>query len=578
VISGSISGSTLTVASTQIGAVAIGQTVAGAGVAAGTIVTAGGSGSFTVSPSPQSASGTLFTEPTAAVVTGSIVPSAASAVGGITGTALNVASVSAGGYLAVGQSVTGSGVTAGTVIVGLGTGTGRAGTYVVNLSQSVASGRALTSSGSGGIMSVTAISSGTLATGRAITGAGVAAGTVITPFSAGTGGTGAYNVGVSQTVASGYLTAPMASNTQVIQTDSQAGAVERMLTYRPGGDLVRDNHVGGTLFGYSYNAAKRLVEVTQNGTAEGEYAYDFQGQRVLRWILGSAYTAYIYDEEGHLLAEHNGHTGAASVEYTWIDDLPVEQESGGATWFVHTGQIGEVQMVTNGSGSAALWSAYVDPYGTATNIGTPSITMNMRLPGQYYQAEANSLSQNGWRDYDPSLGRYIEGDLLGFDAGQNIYAYVDGNPLNFSDWQGLRYDINLLPRGSQDYTNAESIPSTHGLCIIAAHGTPNILFGPSGQQMSPEDLILRVKGTLSCVNKPIEFVACSTGASTETSQPSFAWLLAHTLGVNVYAPSTWAWPYPGGVLVIADPIDPLAADPKPDPNSLGRWVHYSPSQ
>jgi len=223
-----------------------------------------------------------------------------------------------------------------------------------------------------------------------------------------------------------------------IQTDNQSGAVQRMLTYRPGGDLLQDNHVGGTLFGYIYNAAKRLVEVTQNGTAEGEYAYDFQGQRVLRWILGSAYTAYIHDEQGHLLAEHNGHTGAVSVEYTWIDDMPVEQESAGATWFIHTGQIGEVQMVTNGNGTAALWSAYVDPYGTATNIGTPSITMNMRLPGQYYQDETNSLSQNRYRDYDPSLGRYVEADPVGVKAGQNVYAYVDGDPLNVWDPKGLR--------------------------------------------------------------------------------------------------------------------------------------------
>jgi YD repeat-containing protein len=145
------------------------------------------------------------------------------------------------------------------------------------------------------------------------------AGTVITPFGAGTGGTGNYNVSVSQTVGSGYLTAPMVPNTQVIQTDNQAGAVQRILTYRPGGDLLQDNHVSGTLFAYSYNAAKRLVEVTQNGTDEGEYAYDFQGQRVLRWVLGSAYTAYIYDEQGHLLAEHDGHTGAASVEYADSD-------------------------------------------------------------------------------------------------------------------------------------------------------------------------------------------------------------------------------------------------------------------
>jgi len=428
-----------------------------------------------VSPSQTVAAATLFTAPTAAVVTGSIAPSAAVATGGISATTLTVSSMTSG-TLAVGQSVTGTGVAAGTVITALGTGTGGTGTYGVNNAQTVTSGTTLTASGPGGIMTVTAISSGTLATGQAITGAGVAAGTVITPFSAGTGGTGAYNVGVSQTVASGYLTAPTAPNTQVFQTDSQAGAVERMLTYRPGGDLLQDNHVGGTLFGYDYNAAKRLVEVTQNGTAEGEYGYDFQGQRVLRWILGSAYTAYIHDEQGHLLAEHNGHTGAATMEYAWIDDMPVEQGVSGSTWFIHTGQIGEVQMVTSGNGTAALWSAYVDPYGTATNIGTPSITMNMRLPGQYYQAETNSLSQNHWRDYDPSLGRYVEGDPFGIDAGQNIYSYVDGDPLNVTDPPGLTI-YHATPPNAVPYTTPGgehvNMPPTADWCAVYEAGKAN---------------------------------------------------------------------------------------------------------
>ena len=165
------------------------------------------------------------------------------------------------------------------------------------------------------------------------------------------------------------------------------------------------------------SAARRLAGVTQNGSAAGAYEYDFVGQRVWRQTFGggAAETAYIYDEDGHLLAEHDASTGAVNREYVWIDELPVAllDISGGSvtTDFIHTGQIDEPLMVTD-SGQGIVWDAYVDPYGTATTFSAPSIALDLRLPGQFFQAETNSLSQNHWRDYDPSLGRYIEADPL----------------------------------------------------------------------------------------------------------------------------------------------------------------------
>ena len=137
-------------------------------------------------------------------------PAAAVFYGSTSGTTLTVSSVSSG-TIAVGQSLYGVGVLAETVITGLGSGTGGAGTYTINRSQTVAAkslnsatvGAVVTATISGTTMTVSAVTSGALHVGQTIQGVGVTLGTIITALGTGTGGTGTYTLSVASTVGTG---------------------------------------------------------------------------------------------------------------------------------------------------------------------------------------------------------------------------------------------------------------------------------------------------------------------------------------------------------------------------------------
>lgn len=96
--------------------------------------------------------------------------------------------------------------------------------------------------------------------------------------------------------------------------------------------------------------------------------------------------------------------------------------------------------ITDSTGSI-VWSwanheSYGNSHPTEGIVGGQPFIFNLRFPGQWFDHETG-LVQNGFRDYDPSLGRYVEVDPLGLAAGMNPYAYVGGNPLSGVDPSGL---------------------------------------------------------------------------------------------------------------------------------------------
>jgi RHS repeat-associated protein len=121
-----------------------------------------------------------------------------------------------------------------------------------------------------------------------------------------------------------------------------------------------------------------------------------------------------------------------------MDDKPVamvdDTGASPAIYYIHTDQVNRPQKLTDVSDNI-VWDGVFDPFGNVWSIAG-SETMLLMFPGQYYDSETQ-LSQNWHRDYDPTIGRYVQSDPIGLWGGINTYAYVGNNPLRYLDPNGM---------------------------------------------------------------------------------------------------------------------------------------------
>jgi len=102
-------------------------------------------------------------------------------------------------------------------------------------------------------------------------------------------------------------------------------------------------------------------------------------------------------------------------------------------YFVHNDQLGTPVAVTDQS-QAVVWEADKKPFGESVITGT--VGENTRFPGQLFDEETG-LHYNYYRDYDPSLGRYIQSDPIGITRNYSDpkiqMAIKQGIPIIFMD-------------------------------------------------------------------------------------------------------------------------------------------------
>jgi RHS repeat-associated protein len=161
-------------------------------------------------------------------------------------------------------------------------------------------------------------------------------------------------------------------------------------------------------------------------------------------VAGSKAILYQFSRtDGSLLSENDLHKGQ-TADYIYLNGRPIGEvnPTTGSLYFTHTDRLGTPQKLTD-STQAVAWSALYQPFGgTGTSVTGTLATQSLRFPGQQFDPETG-LYHNGFRDYSPALGRYVESDPIGLAGGLNTYEYTRANPLKHIDESGEDIDKTM---------------------------------------------------------------------------------------------------------------------------------------
>jgi len=195
----------------------------------------------------------------------------------------------------------------------------------------------------------------------------------------------------------------------------------------------------GGIFDYMYDDRNRMIVAQLNGQTVATYTYNARGQRTAKTtaLPTSLSQRFVYDENSQLVGEY----GNSVRGYVWLDSVPVAvldiQNGVSALSYIHADGLNTPRAVTDSAGTMVWQQSYQgNPFGELPPVSTDGYILNLRFPGQYFDAESR-LSQNGRRDYDLGSGRYLQADPSGLQGGMGLYLYGQNNPLSFVDPLGL---------------------------------------------------------------------------------------------------------------------------------------------
>ena len=252
------------------------------------------------------------------------------------------------------------------------------------------------------------------------------------------------------------------------------------LSYDANGNLTRkqNNADASDNTVYTWDASNRLSQIAQSGSAASttslnasrtttltaSFSYDAFGRRIQSSITRAGQSAstvqYLYEGQQALGEIRDGKLSHRLLTGLSLDETIARvainasgNKDAAQSRIYMTDALNSVIAQLGDDDSASLQNSYAySPYGQTTTVG-PDSTNN---PIQYTSRENDNTGLYFYRAryYDPVLKRFTQSDPIGLAGGLNTYSYVGGNPLSYTDAEGLK-GARPAPQGGNAYNRRQ---------------------------------------------------------------------------------------------------------------------------